>query len=481
MKLLVPLALLVVAPFLLASAQEQAAAPAASTATPEGQVCGLGKSFHAGRRAALVTAIGEKEGVVLVRGLPDTRAYTRFEQDKTFWYLTGVESPNAALLIDLKSAKSILFLPKASRMKESWEGELWDASDAWVPGLTGIDEVRVSSELEKSLGELAPKGSTAWVSMEPFIELAGCADRARPADAAQARDVFDGRTSREEALEQNLTGKFGLVVKDCAPLLSELRRVKTPEEVDALRRAGVSGALAMIEAMRSTKPGIGEWQLDALMSFVQRNEGARGPAYHAIVGSGPNALALHYSASSRVLREKEMLLIDYAPEYDHYDCDITRSWPSDGEWTPRMIEIYDAVLAAQEAGIAAAKPGASMREVDAACRKVLGERGLGKLLPHGCCHYIGLEVHDVGDGGKPLVPGVAFTVEPGVYDPESGIGVRIEDVVVVTETGCEVLSRLVPKDRESITKLVRSTGILDRDDPELRKLVPAAFPRPGRN
>lgn len=479
MKTLLSLALLVAAPFVAVAEQQKGAAPAgaaaAPVAIPEGQVCGLGKSFHAGRRAALVAAIGEKSGVLLVRGLPDTRAYTRFEQDKTFWYLTGVESANAALLIDLASAKPILFLPKGSKGKEVWEGEVWDASDAWVPALTGIEDVRETGELEKALAQLAPKGSTVWVSSEPFIELAGCADRARPADRAQARDVFDGRASREEALAKNLAEKFGLVVKDCAPALAELRRVKTPEEIAALRRAGVSGALAMIEAMRSSKPGVGEWQLDALMSFVQRNEGARGPAYHAIVGSGPNALALHYSASSRVLREREMLLIDYAPEYDHYDCDITRSWPSDGEWTPRMIEIYDAVLAAQEAGIAAVKPGVTMGEVDAACRKVLAERGLEKLLPHGCCHYIGLEVHDVGDGGKPFVPGVAFTVEPGVYDPANGIGVRIEDVVVVTEKGCEVVSALVPKGREAITQLVRSSGILDRADPELQSLVPAAF------
>jgi len=471
MKLL--LSLVVLAFVVLAPAQQKSEAP-------EGQVCGLGREFHAGRRAALVAAIGEKQGVVLVRGLPDTRAYTRFEQDKTFWYLTGVESPNAALLIDLASAKSMLFLPKASKRKESWEGELWDASDAWVAALTGIADVRVIGDLEKTLTELAPKGSTVWISMEPFVELAGCADRAHPADVAQAKDAFDGRASREEALKQNLSGKFGLVVKDCADLLGELRRVKTPEEIAALRRAADSGALAMIEAMRSTKPGVGEWQLDALMSFVQRNEGARGPAYHAIVGSGPNALALHYSASSRVMREHEMLLIDYAPEYDHYDSDITRSWPTDGEWTPRMIELYDAVLAAQEAGIASVKPGATMQSVDAVCRKVLEERGLLPLLAHGCCHYIGMEVHDVGDGGKPFVPGVAFTVEPGVYEQASGIGIRIEDVVVVTETGCEVVSRLVPKDRATITKLVRSSGILDREDPELKKLVPAVAPKSGR-
>ena len=474
MKLLLLFALAFSA--VLPSSQDKPAAPA-SVAIPEGMVCGLGKSFHAGRRAALLEALGAKEGIVLVRGLPDVRTNVRFTQDKTFWYLTGVESANAALILDVKSARSILFLPKGSKGKESWEGELWDADDAWVPELSGISEVRKTSDLEKTLVELAPKGSTCWISKEPWIDLSGSADEAGPYDSAQARDPFDGRPSREAALQKNLEEKFGLVVKDCAPVLYELRRVKTAEEIEAMRRAARAGALAMIEAMRSTQPGVGEWQLDALMSFVQRREGSRGPAYEPIVGSGPNALALHYSANARVLRPKEMLLIDYAPEFDHYDCDITRSWPTDGEWTPRMIEQYDAVLAAQQAGIAAVKPGATMREIDAACRKVLGERGFGKLLPHGCCHYIGMEVHDVGDGGKPFVPGVAFTVEPGAYDPASGIGVRIEDVVVVTATGCEVVSELVPRDRETITKLVRSTGLLERDDPELGTIVPAAAPR----
>jgi Xaa-Pro aminopeptidase len=476
MKPFLSLVVLALVP-LAASAQDKPAASAASAATPEGIVCGLGKDFHAGRRAALAAAIGEKQGLVLVRGLPDVRDNARFEQDKTFWYLTGVDSPNAALLIDLASARTILFLPKASKMKESWLGEIWDSSDAWVGPLTGIGEVRTNSELEKTLTELAPKGSTVWISREPWLGLSGSADSAAPYDSAQARDPLDGRPSRESALQKNLEEKFGLVVKDCAPALYELRRVKTAEEIEALRRAGRAGALAMIEAMRSTKPGLGEWQLDAVMSFVQRREGARGPAYEPIVGSGPNALALHYSANTRVLRPKEMLLIDYAPEFDHYDCDITRSWPTDGEWTPRMIEIYDAVFEAQQAGIAAAKPGATMHAVDAACRKVLAAHQMEKLLPHGCCHYIGMEVHDVGDGSKPLVPGVAFTVEPGVYDPQSGIGVRIEDVVVIDEQGCEVVSALVPRDRETITKLVRSTGILDRDDPELGTLVPAAAPR----
>src|SRR5262249_46660367 len=157
---------------------------------------------------------------------------------------------------------------------------------------------------------------------------------------------------------------------------------------------------AMVEAMRSSRPGVGEAELEALMTFVHRREGADGPAYHGIVASGPNSLVLHYSASTRALAAGDGLLVDYPPEFDHYTSDITRRGPADGPFTPRMTELYDAVLEAQAAGIAVVKPGKTIGDVERACRKVLASRGIAKLLPHGCCHYIGMEVHDVGDLGK---------------------------------------------------------------------------------
>jgi Xaa-Pro aminopeptidase len=237
----------------------------------------------------------------------------------------------------------------------------------------------------------------------------------------------------------------------------------------------------MEEAIRSSRPGLTERHLEAVMTFVHRAEGAAGPGYHGIVGCGPNALVLHYNQIGRELRAGEVVLIDYAPEFDHYVSDITRSWPVDGQFTPRMAEIYDAVLAAQLAGIAEARPGRTMADVEKACRRVLAERGLSKLLPHGTCHYVGMEVHDVGENSKPLEPGVVFTVEPGVYDPESGIGVRIEDVVLVTADGCEVLSRSVTKDRAELSRLVAEEGILDRwpgGETSLAPAEPAASTRP---
>lgn len=426
--------------------------------------CGLGATFHAGRRAALVAELAKESttGLVIVRGLPSQRDYVRFHQDKTFWYLTGVESPNAALVIDLATREEILFLPTPNAMKERWEGEQWDCEDPWVGTTTGFRDVRPGSELVALLKDRASDAKIAWVSKEPWITISGCHDQAGPYDRAIARDPLDGRVSREDALEDRLHEKFGFEVRDCAPILAELRRVKTPEELAALRRASEVGALSMAEAIRSSRAGLTERHLEAVMSFVHRAEGAAGPAYYGIVGCGPNALVLHYSQVGREMRAGEMVLLDYAPEFDHYVSDITRSWPVDGVFTPRMAEIYDAVLASQAAGIAETRPGKTMADVEKACRRVLSERGLLKLLPHGTCHYVGLEVHDVGQNGKPFVPGVVFTIEPGVYEPSTGIGVRIEDVVVVTETGCEVISAGVTKDRAALTRLVTEEGILDR-------------------
>jgi Xaa-Pro aminopeptidase len=420
---------------------------------------GLGKSFHSGRRAALRAKLGE--GLVVLRGLEETRDYTRFHQDKVFWYLTGIDSPGAALVMDLKSGAETLYLPKLNKRGEMWEGEKWDCSDAWVSELTGFTEIRCSDALDEDLGKQIDKGERVWVSLHPAIALSACFDRAVPFDNHIEKDPLDGRLSREKALKANLERLYGADVKDLSDTLVGLRQIKQPEEIAAMRAAGRSGALAMVEAMRSTRAGVGEWELEGLMSWVQIRNGATGPGYHGIVGSGPNSLVLHYSTSRRTLQPSEMILIDYAPEVDHFVSDITRSWPVDGAFSARQAELYDAVLASQAAGIAAVKPGIVLADVEKVCKDVLTERGLAEFIRHGTCHWIGLEVHDPGDYSAALVPGMAFTVEPGLYEPATGIGIRIEDVVLVTPEGCEVLSALVPKQRAEIEQLIAAQGVLD--------------------
>ncbi len=428
-------------------------------------VCGLGKEFHAGRRAELAKQSGD--ALLVFRGLPGPRENVAFTQDKNFWYLTGVESPDAALVIDARTKREILFLPEQDLRSESWDGELWDASDAWVKELTGFAEVVANGELVATLEELLDGRTSIATSLAASIPLAGSYDGANPWERAREEDPLDGRPSREKAFAAKLGERLGVEVADVTETLRAMRWVKTPEEVAAMKRAARAGALAMSEAIRSTRPGIGEWELEGLMSFVQVKEGAFGRAYSAIVGSAGNSCVLHYTANDRRMQAGEVVLIDYGPEVDHYTTDITRTWPTDGKFSARAAELYDAVLAAQAAGIAAAKPGATMRDVEGACAKVLTERGFKAYMRHGACHWIGMEVHDPGPGledygnRKPLVQGCAFTIEPGLYDREAGVGIRIEDVVVITETGCEVISDLVPKERKAIEELVASEGVLD--------------------
>lgn len=450
-------AALVSAPFLTPGASGESPDPLDTL--PDGIECGLGKDFHAGRRAALRQAVGD--GWMVFRGLADTRDYLQFRQDKGFWWLTGIESPNVTFVMHAKTGQEILFLPPHNAFKERWEGEMWDAGDAWVTPLTGIGDVRSNRGLEDQLGELFEGEEFVWVSLAPHVEVAGCRDRAKPYDTRAHADPFDGRMSREEAFAAAVSEKYGVETRDCTPQMDELRRVKTEEEIAAMRRASEIGAASMAEAIRSTRAGLLEDQLASLMTFVQRQAGSTGPAYLPIVGSGPNANVLHYAAAASTLDDGELVLLDYAPEVDHYVSDITRSWPVSGTFTPRMAELYDVVLEAQEAGIAAVKPGVTIRDINAACNAVIRERGFMEYVQHGACHYIGMEVHDVGDYDRPLEPGVAFTIEPGLYDIAAEIGIRIEDVVVVTEDGCEVISAGVPKTRPELEALVREKGLLD--------------------
>lgn len=426
-------------------------------------VCGLGKEFHAGRRAELLERAGKE--LLVFRGLSGPRANLAFRQDKNFWYLTGVESADAALVLDGKNDKQILFLPEQDLGAEVWKGEIWDAKDPWVKELTGFKEVRPLGELARTIKDMLDGRKKIGTNLGPTIGLSDSYDEAGDFDRAQERDPFDGRPTREKALAARLAKDFGVEVFDVNPLLVDMRWRKTSEEVAAMKRAARAGALAHVEAMRSTRPGIGEWELDGLMSFVQTREGAFGKAYEAIVGSGANACALHYVANDRRLQKGEVVLVDYGPEVDHYTTDITRSWPTDGKFGKRAAELYDVVLEAQKAGIAAAKPGSTIAEVSQACAAVIQKRGMHEFQVHGPCHSIGLEVHDPHVGEyftKALEPGVAFTVEPGLYDRAAGIGIRIEDVVVITEKGCEVISELAPKEREAVEKTVAEEGVLER-------------------
>jgi Xaa-Pro aminopeptidase len=414
----------------------------------------LGPSFHAGRRKALAEALG-KEGVFAMRGAEDTRNYLEFRQSNDFWYLTGVETPGAALLLDAKTAKSVLFLPREAGRASIEGADLHPGEEA--QRITGIEETRPIEEFADAIEALRGKGPV-FTPFAPEEIHQTSRDRAQGFEGARARDPFDGRPSREKAFADALAKKLGKPARDASPHLDELRRVKTPEEVEAMREASRVGAEGMREAMRACRPGRFEWEIAATAHGAFLRLGARGPAYFAIVGSGPNSIVLHYYRKNRRIEEGEVVLVDFGPEVHYYTTDISRTFPASGKFTERQREVYEACLAAQEATLAAIRPGVTIAELTRIASEAIREADLGKYIRHGPCHYIGMAVHDVGEYGKPLEPGVCFTVEPGIYVPEEDLGVRIEDTVVVTEKGHENLSALAPRTVEEIEAWMRGAG-----------------------
>ncbi|HVY60274.1 MAG TPA: aminopeptidase P family protein, partial [Planctomycetota bacterium] len=336
---------------------------------------------------------------------------TDFRVDSNFYYLTGVDEAGAA--VEVGPDADVLLLPPRNRQAERWEGPRLTAGTPAAAAL-GFREVRTI--------------------------------QGKPAGPdAKALDA-----------------------------LAAMRLVKDEHELARLRRACEISALGLAEAARSMRPGMAEFEVDALVRYVFRREGAERAGYPSIIGSGPNSCILHYSKNTRRLQAGDLVVCDCGAEFGRYTADVTRTFPVSGRFTPEQRRVYDAVLRAQEAGIAAVKPGATVREVHEAARAVLREAGLDRYFFHGTSHWLGLDVHDVGDYSTPLAPGMVLTVEPGAYIAEKELGVRIEDDVLVTATGREVLSAAVPRTPAEIEALMAVRGV---GDVPIRPL-PAA-PRPA--
>ncbi len=415
-------------------------------------------AVYASRRASLMKKIGNS--IAVLQGEPDLRSYTVFRQDNSFYYLTGVETPNARLLVDGVRRQSILFLPELDKELEGWEGR------RLIPGVeaqktTGMDAVLESmqfgEELEKRLGSQ----KCLYTPMSPSETSATSRDRAVRFEISRKSDFWDGRSSREAVFEQVLQTQFKLTsVKDLSPILDEMRRVKDSREIDRLRQAGRIGALGLKESIRSAKPGMFEYQVAAIARFVFLWNGASGDAFYPIVGSGPNSCLLHYGENARRMESGDLVLIDYGPDYQYYQADVTRTFPISGKFTGEQAKVYQIVLDSQKAALEKIKPGATFSDLEGTVRDVLNRHAYARFLNHGVSHYVGMATHDVGRS-VPFEPGVVLTVEPGVYMPDKGIGIRIEDTVLVTRDGYEVLTGEVPKEIADIERLMTEKGLAE--------------------
>lgn len=383
-----------------------------------------------------------------------------FRQDSDFWYLTGFAHPHAVAVLRTEGGPPFtLFVEPRDRALETWTG--------YRPGTEGAlrdfgaDEAHPRDEFIAGLAEVVKKARRIFHVLGRDAEI----------DAKLVATLE----------EMRLRSRAGFVpaseIADPRAILHEMRLRKDPLELDFMRRAVAISGQAHREAARIAREGSYEYELQAMIDYTFRRCGASGPAYSSIVGGGRNATILHYIANDQPLRDGELVLVDAGCELEGYAADVTRTYPIGGRFAGAPAEVYTAVLHAQLASVAAVKPGATLPEIHAVAVREL-VRGLVALrllqgdvdelvareayrpwYMHSTSHWLGLDVHDAGayqvDGQpRPLEPGMVLTVEPGLYvapdDPSAperlrGIGVRIEDDVLVTETGCEVLTGAIPK------------------------------------
>lgn len=362
---------------------------------------------------------------------PDVHDRNGFFQETNFYYLTGWNEPHAALLLCSACGpelKEVFFLPKRNERREKYEGRHLAPGDPDASQKSGFAHVlsipQVESTVQKALAE-----------------------------ATQFYTLFDEHQEQVQKLAPLRP------LKDIRPQITALRMIKSPAELAMLLHAIDATNEAHRVSWRTTKPGLYEYEVSSAMQDTYYRRGCERNAYPPIVGSGPNSVILHYSASKRRMDAGDLLLMDVGAECSMYAADITRTIPVNGKFTSRQKEIYNLVLKAQEAAIAQAKPGIKLADLTRFAQEYLDKQGKGPggkpwrdFMIHSISHHIGLDVHDPFDPNAPMAEGMVVTVEPGIYLAEENLGVRIEDMIVFTKDGAKLLSGALPKTVEELEK-----------------------------
>lgn len=424
------------------------------------------------------------QAIAIVQGAPLTRGYVFPRQTNEFYYLSGVETPHSYLLLDGRTRRVTLLLPPRNEGLERSEGRILSAADAELAKrLTGADSVAGTETMTREwlaalLGRPAPAVYTFFTPAERSGESRG---ELQAADAAVAEDDWDGRPSREAHFVARLRSRFPRVeVRDLTPVLDSLRSVKSPREIALIRRASELAGHGLLAALRSTRPGVWEYQLDGVARYVFLINNARLEGYRSITASGTaNIWNAHYYRNDRQLADGDLVLMDYAPDYFYYTSDVARMWPVNGKFSPVQRELLQFVLEYRNAILRRIRPGVTaaairaevvpaMDSVFARTRfsKPIYEQAARRLVQTGggvFSHPVGLAVHDDGPYDRgPLAPGHVFSVDPQLWVPEENLYFRYEDVIVITTTGYENFTQFLPTELADIERLVGKGGMLER-------------------
>jgi Xaa-Pro aminopeptidase len=439
--------LLAVASFVPASAQAR-----------DDKIANQPRSEYRARRQRLMEQL--KDGVIVLIGAreEDLGEVGRFRQKNDFMYLTGVQTPAAYMMlipagvIADKPAKEVVFIPPRNLMHEKWTGpQIGPGAES--EATFGLQEVADSTTFKDRLREvlMSPAFKPDGFTAKPAAKLYTLVPRGSTAEIE--RETHFIATVKQTAPH--------VQVVDVSPFIAELRKVKSPAEIQMLQRAIDITGEAQREAMRAIKPGAFEYEAQAALEAAFTRNGAERAGFPSIVGSGIYSTVLHYNENHKKIEAGDTIVVDIGAEYSYYTADITRTYPASGKFTARQREIYQLVLDAQRAAEKAYKPGATMGQLNQVAIATIkasplrDKQGntLDRYFIHGLGHWLGMDVHDVGRYSDMPV-GSVFTIEPGIYIPEEKLGVRIEDDYLVTEKGLVKLSAKIPSELDEIERLM---------------------------
>ena len=420
------------------------------------------KTEFAERRAKLFEKI--PDGIAILFAAKSQHYPVKFRQSPDFYYLTGIEEPGAVLVMIGPNKSSILFAPRRSEPQIRAEGPgIWQLEKREeVYGLTRVQPIEEFLPMLQFFGARAKKlymlNGTQGNVQNAREEL----DYHESLDLSQSivGNVIEAK--RAIAVVQQMLPQ--LAFHSLNPLLDEARWIKRPYEIELMKKSSEIGAEGVKEAMKGTRPGMYEYELEAAARFVYTKRGARGDAFRPIVASGPNTIIWHYSANNRQMMDGEVVYMDYGADYGYYTSDITRTWPVSGRFTPEQEKMYLCILEAREAIIGAMKPGVTINQLRDVAEVVYKKHGYEKefkSVGRYVGHTIGISTHDVqpGDLNRPLEAGVVFNVEPLLEISEKKIHMRLEDTVLVTPTGALNMTAGVPATLEEVYALIRQKAV----------------------
>jgi Xaa-Pro aminopeptidase len=436
----------------------------------------------AARRAKVFDAIGA--GVAILQGTTERPGEQPLRQSNQFFYLTGIVEPRALAILDGRTKRTTVFVQPDDNRRRRQIDRMF--GPGIVPGpeaatAAGVDEVQPRDAFATALDAIARDRRPIYTCQRPEVLGSASAHDTISLAAATKADPWDGRPSREEAFIGHLRAAApGSEIKDLDPIVDRLRSIKSPREIAVIRQATQLAGLGIVEAMRGAEPGLAEYQLQADAEYVFKNGGAYGASYFALIATGRNTWYTHYHKDTAVLADGDLVQFDYAPDYKYYSSDVTRVFPANGRFAPRQRELYGIYLQLYRALMtsiavhtspteivrrAVEKMDAAMRaftftdpHVRSAAQKFVDDfRNLQSVTALG--HSVGMEVHDVGAPAPTLEPGMIFTIEPAILLPEEHLGIRLEDMILITETGYENLSAFVPVEIDDIEKTMAEPGL----------------------